>query len=358
MRRREFVRKCVLGTGAVLGAPMLNLGRCRLFAGTDQSYSVRAVDLVGRSLVIDMLGLLTVDWPRLFRWHADPTSFGPADYDLLRESGINVFHPAVELNSADAHTRTLQWLTAWNSFLDVHSDRFVRIDACRDFDSLQQSDRIGVLLGMQNSEHFRSPSDVSLFYGMGQRVSQLTYNGPNRIGHGCIDSNDRGLTPFGDAIIQAMNEAGMIIDVSHAGDRTTLEAFESSSRPVLVTHSNCRALVPHPRCKPDDVIKAMAQTGGVIGITSINAFVHRNRRATLEDALDHFQHAARLVGVEHVGLGSDTDVEGQRLDTRGLDHPRRVYDLTEGLLRRGFNDRDVELILGGNFKRALATIFC
>ena len=361
MRRRQFLRKCILGTAAVTAAPMLNLGRCRLFAaGTEREYSVRTVDVVGRALVIDMLGLLTLDYPRLRTWHVDPSSFAAADFELLRNSGIGVFHPAVDLNVADAYQATRDWLDKWNRFLGAQSERFVRVETCTDIDRARNSGRIGVLLGMQNSEHFRTPDDVSAFYAMGQRSSQLTYNEVNRIGSGCTAPNDNGLTPFGEEIVRAMNRAGMIVDVSHAGERTTLDTFAASKRPVLITHSNCKTLTPHPRCKSDEIIRRMARQGGVMGITTVRAFVQKGERATVQEALDHFDHAVRLVGPEHVGLGSDTDLERREgnLDVAGLNHPRRVFDIAEGLLARRHKEADIEAILGGNFKRVLGGIFC
>jgi membrane dipeptidase len=339
---------------------MLNFGRCRLYAGSRREYSVRTVDVVGRSLVIDMLGLLTTDWPLLRRWHSEPEAFRAEDFEALRNSGINVFHPAVDLNSADPYGETSNWLRSWNDFVDARPDRFTAIRTCPDVSAARQDGKIGILLGMQNSKHFRQVPDVREFYALGQRVSQLTYNGPNRIGHGCIDSRDNGLTEFGHSIVRAMNECGMAIDVSHAGERTSLDTFSASTRPVLVTHSNCKALTPHPRCKSDAVIRAMARQGGVMGITSIRAFVRRRGAGTLAEALDHFDHVCRLVGVEHAGLGSDTDIgpEPRRYDVAGLNPPRRVFDIAEGLLRRRYKESDVELILGGNFRRVLGDIFC
>ena len=361
MRRREFLRKCVLSTAAVTTAPMLNFGRCRLSAaGVEREYSVRTVDLVGRSLVIDMLGLLTLDYTRLRNWHTDPSTFTEADYERLQQSGIRVFHPAVDLNGADPHRATAEWLEAWNTFLEAQSDRFLRVDTWTDVESARNTGRIGVVLGMQNSEHFRTVDDVRLFHAMGQRVSQLTYNASNRLGYGCTERRDLGLTRFGGEIVAAMNETGMIVDVSHAGEQTTREAFEASARPVLITHANCKTLTPHPRCKSDEIIRQMARQGGVMGITTIRAFVKQGDRATVREALDHFDHAVGLVGPEHVGLGSDTDLERRQgnLDVAGLNHPRRVFDIAEGLLERRYKETDIELILGSNFQRVLGTILC
>jgi membrane dipeptidase len=154
-----------------------------------------------------------------------------------------------------------------------------------------------------------------------------------------------------------MNEAGMAIDVSHCGPRTTLDALEASCRPVLITHSNCAALVPgQRRCKSDEVIYRMARNGGVIGITGIRAFVRRGEPVHVSHLVDHFEHVARLVGIEHAGLGCDTDVD---VGGRSVipDATKRVFDLTEELIRRGFSDHSIGLLLGGNFLRALRQIW-
>ncbi len=222
--------------------------------------------------------------------------------------------------------------------------------------------KIGLLVGFQSSDHFRVAADVDAFHALGQRVSQLTYNARGRIGCGCFEARDTGLTPYGAEIVAAMNRVGMVVDVSHCSERTCLDAFAVSRQPALITHSNCRKISANPRCKSDTVIRAMAERGGVMGITSVAAFVRGRPPATIEDVLDHFDHVVRLTGVEHVGIGSDLAHDavdprtGQalaRYAVRGLPPARRIFDLTEGLIRRGYDDRAIELILGGNFQRVL-----
>ena len=234
---------------------------------------------------------------------------------------------------------------------------------------------------MQNAEHFRTPDDVDLFYQLGQRVSLLTYNTRNLIGNGSTERHDDGISDFGISIIERMNRLGMAVDVAHCGDRTTLEAFEISKRPVLITHANCRALNPNqPRCKTDEAIRKMAEKGGVMGITDVRNFVSDKEPTTTENVLDHYDHVAKLVGVEHVGVGSDIDLDGydalpddfkkwlrglfkasyafrDRFDTDGVNHYKRMFDITDGLIRRGYSEADIELILGGNFRRVLGKIW-
>ena len=359
-------RRSVLKTAALsLAAPMINRGRFSLFAQTDTEYSARTVDLVRRSTVIDMLGLLTLDYRKLSAWEADPNRFRQADLLRLKNSGITVFHPAVGYTAGDIYAESLRDIIGWNAFLGAHGDHFQRVERAADFRQVKALGKIGILVGQQNSAHFRTEDDVNRFYDLGQRVSQLTYNG-NRIGGGASDPHDYGLSDYGVSIVERMNEIGMAVDISHCGDQTTMDAIEASRKPLLVTHSNCRALVPGAaRCKTDAAIRGMAAKGGVMGITMVRTFVRSAGQVTMENVLDHIDHLTKLVGVEHAGIGSDVDLDGRdshvhpakRFDLDGIDYAKKIYDLTEGLLRRNYSTSDIELILGGNFERALAAIW-
>lgn len=359
MYRRELLTR----SACLLAAPLISVGRCRLFAGEPRSYSVRAIELVEQSNVIDMLSLLTLDWRLLDRWRGTPDAFGEADFQKLRSSGIRIFHPAVAFDSCEFEV-TRQWMERWNQFISHRPQYFLRVDSAADLARARSEGKIGIILGMQDANYIRSQQDVESLYGIGQRLMQLTYNGTNRLGHGCMVAN-QGLTQFGLDVVGKMNGIGMAVDLSHCGERTTLDAIEASSKPVLITHSNCRALAPSvPRCKSDQAIQAAARRGGVIGMTNVRHFVRAADPVSLEDVLDHFDHAIRLVGIEHVGVGSDLDLHGRdasthtlKYDIAGLNHPRRMYDLVEGLIRRQYTDSHIELILGGNFARALSQIW-
>ena len=366
---------------ATLAAPMINRGRYRLFASSLKEYSARAIELMSRATVIDMLGPLTLNFPKQAKWFANPESFTVSDLQPFKDSGINVFHIGVGMGGPDAYLAVLRFFATWNGFIASQGDYFMRIDSAGDLERVKRSGKIGVLLGLQNSEQFRTPADVNFFYELGQRVSQLTYNARNMIGNGSTERRDEGISDFGASIIERMNTVGMAIDVSHCGDRTTLDAFELSKKPVLITHSNCRALVSgHPRCKTDEAIKKMGAAGSVMGITGVRMFVKADEPTTIEHVLDHFDHVAKLVGPEHLGVGSDMDLYGydamppelnrqlragykgsygfrEKIDVEGIDHPKRMFDLTEGLIRRKFSDQNIEGILGGNFKRVLSQIW-
>jgi membrane dipeptidase len=354
---------------------MIQRGRFCLFAqgpvapqGTvaqsEAEYSTQALDLVRRSTVIDMLGLLTLNYSKLSSWEAQPACFAPRDFEKLRASGITIFHPAVGFTGADVYGSSLRDIHGWNQFIAAHGSEFLRIDCPADLERAKISGRLGIVIGQQNSRHFRTVDDVDCFYRLGQRVSQLTYD-DNAIGGGSTDPRDVGLTPYGAQIVDRMNTVGMAVDISHCSDRTTLDALHASRRPVLVTHSNCRALVNAPRCKTDEAIRLLADKGGVIGITMVRGFVQASGPATIEDVLDHIDHVAKLAGVEHVGIGSDVDLDGRdahirpkkHFDLDGIDYCQKIFDLTEGLIRRKYSAADIELILGGNFQRALAAIW-
>lgn len=352
MHRRHLLQ-CGL---AALAAPAL----------ASVGYSVRAIDLVAESLVLDMLSLPTLDWALLDKWQTKRASFGAAEFAKLRASGINVFHPAVAFDTPQPYEVTQQWFAKWNGFIDEHPGYFVRVDSVADFACAKHDKKIGIILGMQDANHLRTPRDVDIFYAAGQRLTQLTYNSDNRLGHGCKMAHDPGLSPYGGEIIARMNQVGMAIDISHCGETTSLDAIAASKKPVLITHSNCRALAqPVQRCKSDEVIRAAARKGGIIGLTSVRHFVKATDPVSIEDVLDHFDYAVKLVGVEHVGLGSDTDLAGRDrtrsshllYDIAGLNNTQRVYELTEGLIRRGYTDGQIRLMLGANFQRALGDIW-
>jgi membrane dipeptidase len=381
LSRRDALKGVLHVAGALLSAPMLNINHFRLFAHSAVEYSERAIRLVRESLVIDMLGLLSLNFPLMARWTRNPESFTPGDFQKYKDSGINVFHIAVGTGGANAHDSTMRFVSGWNSFLAGQDERFMRVDSAADFDRVKGSGKVGILIGVQNSEHFRAPDDVDFFHGLGQRVSQLTYNARNRIGDGSTERTNGGLSDFGVSIVERMNAVGMAVDVSHSGDQTTLDACALAKKPVLFTHSNARALNPgHPRCKTDEAIRAMAKTGGVMGITGVRNFVRNSEPTTIEHFLDHYDHVAKLVGREHLGIGSDIDLDGyddmppeeykrlkagykgsyafrDKIDIDEIAHPKRVYDLTEGLVRRKYADADIRGILGGNFKRVLSEIW-
>jgi membrane dipeptidase len=319
-----------------------------------------------------MLGPLKLD----FRPEAYAEPLSEQDAAMFRICGITAFHNSVGVGGPNAYDEALQFISAWSGFAGRNSDVFSLVGIAADLDHAKAKHKIAVIMGLQNAEQFREAKDVKDFYQLGLRCAQLTYNSQNYIGSGSTDRIDGGISDYGVEIIKAMNEVGMLIDVSHSGDRTTLDAIELSPRPIAFTHSNCRALNNHPRLKTDEAIQKLARKGGVMGITGVRNFVKDREPTTVEDVVDHIDHVVKLVGIEHVGIGTDSDLMGydhmqpdqyaklkaaykasyafrDKIDTDGFNHPRKIYDLTDALLRRGYSDSNIQAVLGGNFRRLL-----
>ena len=366
-------RRMLGGAAAVVAAPMLNRGRYRLHAQSTRTYSKRAVELVRRSMVIDMLAPLRIEAVRDV--YTKPVD--PADAADFRASGITGFHHAFGIGGPDARALAIQYLAIWSNYVARNPDVFVGVDKAADLVRAKRAGRCAVIMGLQNADQFNRMEDVRFFHDLGLRCAQLTYNSQNRLGSGSTERVDGGLTDYGASIIEAMNAAGMLIDTSHSGAKTTLDAIAASPRPIAITHSNCRALVDHPRLKSDEAIRALAAKGGVMGITGVRNFVSIKDPTTVSDIVDHIDHVMKLVGIEHVGIGTDSDLNGyddvspemnkrlrgaykdsyafrDRIDVDGFDHPRKMYDLTEELIRRRYSDAAVAAVLGGNFQRLLA----
>ena len=374
-------RRQALAAGAALGAaPFVNRSRYRLF-GQSTEYSARAVQQVEESLVIDMLDqfLYRKDQQSTLRaWLTKPGAFTAADFARFRDSGINAINFG---EGVDTYEEGIRLFADWNGFAAAYPDWLLRIGRGADFQKAKSSGRYGILFGLQDAKQFGRVEDVDTFYGLGQRVSQLTYNFRNLIGNGAFEPHDDGISEFGARIVARMNQVGMAVDCGHAGDRTMLDAFSISRRPVIVSHGNCRALNPgHPRCLTDEAIQALAKQGGVMGINFISFMVKDREPTSVDDVVDHFDHVARLVGVEHVGVGSDMGIESndwgdpkvlaqiltsadkryrvhRREAVARLDHPKRTYDLTEALIRRQYTDEHIRLILGENWRRVLTEVW-
>lgn len=390
MSRRAIIAALTAGV-ATISAPAVLRRRFRLFAQSATEYSERAIRLVQGTVVVDLLNQFrfadNAQRPPLSeRWLRKPGAFTAADWEEYKSSGFRVFG----LGGGDsAHEGTLVELAEWNGFVAAYPDWFMRIGTGADFGRLASNGKIGILINMQNADHFRTVDDVDLFWGLGQRASQLTYNRTNRLGSGFLADTDAGLTEYGAQVLARMEHVGMAVDLSHAADRTTMDALAAATRAVIVSHSACRAVAPgHLRAKPDDVIAKVAKLGGVMGVPMIRFLIKVDEPVTIEHVLDHFDHVAKTVGVEHVGIGGDLDLVGNanpvnsasatqvvprsqpnfdryhfhagpdgKLAVPGLDHPKRTYDLAEGLIRRKYSDADIGLMLGGNWRRVLSTIW-
>jgi membrane dipeptidase len=212
---------------------------------------------------------------------------------------------------------------------------------------------------------------------MGLRVLQLTYMERNFIGDGCLEPENRGLTHFGIQVVRDCNNVGVLVDCSHVGIQTTLDAARHSAKPIVVSHTAVRAIADNPRCVTDEMMLAVASKGGTIGITPYAPFIRTDRTPTLEDYIDHFDYAVKLIGEDHVTVATDmfdgkTKVnwvtpifypeitKGAQYGTRrvqGFNKKSNLVDLVEGFQRRGYKAGTIEKILGANFLRVLRQVW-
>ncbi|MBM3890634.1 MAG: dipeptidase, partial [Verrucomicrobia bacterium] len=223
---------------------------------------------------------------------------------------------------------------------------------------------------------------VETWYQLGVRLMHLTYNRRNFIGDGCAEPANGGLSELGRALIKKMNEVGIIVDTPHSGIQTTLDAAKASTKPMMASHTGAKAVFNHMRCKSDAELKAIAATDGLIGVYVLPNMLGPN--ATLNTMLDHVDYIAKLVGANHVAIGTDTTYQQPwpktltgypkaRFSTQWWgnwnkeNHPLPISDeastgslawtnwplYTVGLVMRGYSDTDIGKILGGNFMRVL-----
>jgi membrane dipeptidase len=244
----------------------------------------------------------------------------------------------------------------------------------------KRTDRVALVFGLEAATPIENELDrLDILFGLGLRQIGIAYSDSNALGSGLSDPGDGGLTLFGRRAVARMNSVGLAIDISHSSDRTGLEVCEVSEAPVLMTHAGARALWDIPRLKRDPVLRAVAETGGVIGMSAAphTTISYEHRTHTLESVMDHFAYIAELVGLEHVAFGPDTlfgdhvglhttfahllagavasAPEHPRVDyVAGLESPvENFHHITGWLVKHGFDDPDIAAVLGGNILRAL-----
>ena len=216
---------------------------------------------------------------------------------------------------------------------------------------------------------------LNQYHDMGMRMIQLTYNSVNFVAGGCTDRVDCGVTDFGVKVIARMNELGIIVDTGHCGRQTTLDACALSTVPVVASHTSAAGVHLHDRAKSDEELRAIAATGGYVGVYAVGMFLTPEPEATIEHMLDHIDYIARLIGPAHVGIGSDWPMQapqwglerlsewaleigfrpehgvGAPRNLLGFDDYRDFPNITRGLVARGYSDDEIRGILGENFLR-------
>jgi len=271
----------------------------------------------------------------------------------------------------------LDMAVVWNEEFD-ESPSIARITKFEDIEKAKKDGKIGLILGMEGAEPLGN--DINLlrvFYTLGLRLLTLTHALRNYVGDGAHflpqkEGNVGGITDFGVKVIEECNSLGIVIDVSHLNDPGFWDVMKFSKAPVVASHSNCRALANHPRNLTDDQIKAIIDKDGVIGMNCYSAFVD-DENIDLEHYLNHVDHIVKLGGIRNVGLGFDftdytfkyymytaEDVQEQLPNdaaVKGLAGDEEVPNVTEGLMKRGYSDEEIELILGKNFLRVFKEVW-
>lgn len=260
----------------------------------------------------------------------------------------------------------------------------VTIRSVDDIIATHANGRVGLVFGLEAATPIGNEIDkLDVLYGLGVRQIGIAYSESNALGSGLSERVDGGLTALGGRAVRRMNQLGLAIDISHSGDRTGIDTCRTSSTPVLMTHAGARALWDIPRLKSDEVLRAVAATGGVVGISAAphTTCSTAHPTHTIESVLDHFRYCVDLIGIDHVGFGPDT-LYGDHVGlhrtfshllgqtgfiapphdevayVEGLENPTECFhNLAACLVRDGFNDDEIRKVLGGNILRALGEIW-
>jgi membrane dipeptidase len=215
--------------------------------------------------------------------------------------------------------------------------------------------KIAAIISVEGGEPLEGDIGVlRMIYRLGVRSLTLTHFPRNELGDGSGANSDSHLTEFGRQVVEEMNKLGMLVDISHINETGFWDVIELSKDPIIATHSNCKALCSHHRNLTDDQIKAIAEKNGVLNLSFCAGFIKKDigfgtsdtiKKVTIEDWLDHLDHAVELVGTQHVGIGSDFD---GGCGFPGLDDITKIPDLTRGIIAREYSNEDINNILGAN----------
>ena len=219
----------------------------------------------------------------------------------------------------------------------------------------KQQGRKSIMLGIENGLALDGHLErLQHFAQRGIVYMTLCHNGDNDICDSARGNHTHnGISSFGQQVVREMNRLGILVDLSHAGEKSFYDALEMSSQPIVCSHSSCRALCDHPRNLTDDQMRALAAKGGVMQITMYNGFLVKDGEATVLDALRHLEHAIEVMGIDHVGIGTDFDGDG---GVRGMANSSELLNFTRLLLARGYSEQDIEKIWGGNFLRVMTQV--
>jgi membrane dipeptidase len=315
-----------------------------------------------------------------------PTFAGRSFLDRVRDGGLTAMNTTMGLggiaSGVDDLRALLNSIYGYLVYLELHADRLLLVETAADIELAKRDHKLGIIFGVQNIAP-KIDGDLTLLWilhKLALRVAQLTHNDRNPLGCGCLEPIDSGLSQLGRAAVREMNRLGILVDLAHAGMKTAADAFDYSTKPCIVSHANARSVTENPRNFTDDVLRALASRGGVIGVTAYAPFCQPRAggRPSVEHVVDHICYIADLVGIDHVGLGSDhfeaesevryaafatqfpTTQQGftrEEIYAIGLERVDCLPRLTESLVARGFSDAEVSKILGGNHLRLFREVW-
>ncbi|MGO9802072.1 MAG: dipeptidase [Steroidobacteraceae bacterium] len=376
MNRREFSRSLA---GAAAAAALSPLARAQSPApsppGTTVSAHARA--LYHTALVLDCNSAPP--------WESQ-LPLPPAELDAVRGSGIDVIKFSLGGINED-FARTVAEIGQVQRLMEVHPAYFTQVRVAADFARAKSESKLGIILSFESADMLQGKIEsLELFRNLGVRVMQLSYNRKSPFAAGVMEPDGGGLTVLGRDAVAAMNRLGIAIDLSHANAATTANVLDLSAKPPVMTHAGCAAIHAHPRNKSDEQLRALADRGGVVGIFDLPYLTASPKQPTVEDYLAHLEHALKVAGEDHVGIGSDVgilplDVSekgmaelNKELEERrtaglaapeedrppyvvGLNTPRRIEIIADALLKRGYPPGVVEKVVGANFARVFADIW-
>jgi len=309
-------------------------------------------------------------------------SYPPKDaspFEEMREAGLTAAHLCIAWAEDIDLYEVMRRINSWYQGFEKYGDIIMLVTTSKDIETAKKQNKVGLAMGFQTTKPIEGNVEfLSAFHKLGIRVIQLTYQRRNLIGDGCGERTDSGLSKFGIEVIKRMNKLGILIDASHCGYKTTMEAIEISEKPIAFTHANPRALCDIVRNKTDDQIKALAGKGGVISLNAYSPFFAKGAESTLDDFLDIIDYAVDIAGIEHVGLGLDYNFSESKDDfdewaiknpeiskgftfetkhPKGMKNIRFLPELTKGLVSRGYSEEEVNGLLGGNNLRLFTEVW-
>jgi len=336
-----------------------------------------------KAIVIDFLAS-----PGPFNTAERVTGLTPEMVKNAVDSGITAINLTIGGRTGTGIEDFFRTMAIWEREMKKHPEALMQIHNMADLAEAKRTKRLGIIYGFQDCTIMGDDlSRVEMFSSFGVRIMQLTYNVRNQFADGCLVPDDQGLNPFGHELVAELNKQKVIVDLSHCSTKTTADGIKASKAPVAISHSGCKAVADFPRSKRDEELKMMADKGGVIGIY-LMPFLVKGRAPSDDDVMMHIEHALKVCGEDHVGIGSDLSITPHNVTEeykkshavfvkgrkeKGIAAPgedenifmfvpelnksNRMELIADKLLKRGHKEAVVEKVVGGNFARLMKEVW-